>query len=353
MSTINVTVTRPVTRTVTIYRGPQGIPGEAGAAGAQGPAGTGSGEQSYQLENLSFAASVSSNALTLALKQQDGTNPASDGVVKIGFRSATLTSGAFNQREVTAATSLTVSSGSTLGHASGVAHYAYFYAIDSGGTVKLGVSSTKLDEGVLHTSVAEGGSGGADSASALYSDAVYSNVPIRLLGRFRSTQTTAGTWAAVPTEVSLVPFEETRIYAAYKSATSQTIPNGSPTLFDYDTKVEDTHNAVTTGTGWKFTAPKTGLYLINQFNVIFSTQFAAAKTLSSRLYKNGSQVAFIGRHLVAATVTENFHVYGSIPYPLSKGDYIDVRLYQDTGADKATEANALVNHIEVLYLGPI
>jgi hypothetical protein len=308
--------------------------------------------KSDQLDNLTLTATVASNALTIAVKQQNGSNPSTGAsAVKIGFRSSTLTSGVYNQRQVTSALSLVVSSGSTLGHSSGSAHYAYIYAIDNSGTVELAISSTLLDEGVLHTTTAEGGAGGADSGRLIYSTTARTDVPVRLIGRIRSTQATAGTWASAPSEIAIPPFSEKRIYAAYNSASSQTVASGTPTIFNYGTKVQDTHNAVTTGASWKFTAPKTGLYLVNQFNIVDSETFAAGKTFSSRLYKNGSQVAFIGRHLVAETVTENFHTYGTVFVDLVAGDYIDVRLYHDTGSDKTTEASALVNHIEILLMG--
>ena len=122
------------------------------------------------LWNLGLSTSVGGNALTISLKQADGsTDPGADtAAVKLSFRSATATSGAYNQRSVTSALSLTVSSGSTLGHASGVAMYIYVYAIDNAGTVELAVSTSRFDEGTRVTTTAEGGAGGADSASAIY-----------------------------------------------------------------------------------------------------------------------------------------------------------------------------------------
>ncbi len=162
---------------------------------------------SLAVKNLGLTATVGASALTIALKQADAaTNPTAANPVGIGFRSSTLTAGAFNMRSATAATSLVVSSGSTLGQVSTKAGYIYIYAIDNAGAIELAVSSTKYDEGTLVTTVAEGGAGAADDAYTIYSTTARSNVPIRLIGRALSTQTTAGTWAAAMTELSVIPF---------------------------------------------------------------------------------------------------------------------------------------------------
>ena len=158
--------------------------------------------------NVGILATVGSNALTVALKQADGTTDPSTGpaAVEIGFRSSTATSGAYNKRSVTAAQSLVVSFGSTLGTANGIAYDLYIYALDNAGTVELAISRSVFKEGVLHSTTAEGGAGAADNASVLYSTTARSNVPIRLIGRVTSTQATAGTWATTPSAVTVLPF---------------------------------------------------------------------------------------------------------------------------------------------------
>ena len=156
--------------------------------------------------NIGLATSVSSNALTISLKTAAGTDPSVSDVVKIGFRNATASNGQFVQRSITSALSLTISSGSTLGHSSATADVIYVYAIDSGSGVVLGaVSSPQFMESDLVTSTAEGGAGAADSASVLYSSSAQTSKPVRLIGRLRITETTAGTWASNATTVELLP----------------------------------------------------------------------------------------------------------------------------------------------------
>jgi len=155
--------------------------------------------------NLSLASSVGSSALTVALKDKAGSDPTGGSPVKIAFRSSTATTGTYNTRTVSAALSVVVSSGSTLGHVASEEYPIYVYALDNSGTVELAVSTTLFDTLKLQSTTAEGGAGAADSGTVLYSTTARSNVPIRLLGRLLSTQTTAGTWAAVPTTTSSFP----------------------------------------------------------------------------------------------------------------------------------------------------
>ena len=160
------------------------------------------------IQNLGLAFSVSGNALTCAVKQRDGsTNADATNVISIPFRSATLASGSFNVRTISAALSLVISSGSTLGHSSATASNTFWYLIDNSGTVELAASSRFFGWSGIVSTTAEGGAGAADSATVMYSTTARSNVPYLCIGKTVDTQTTAGTWAAAPTTVSLAPFD--------------------------------------------------------------------------------------------------------------------------------------------------
>lgn len=140
------------------------------------------------------AASVGSNALTLTL------NPTT-----LDFRSATLTDGAANTRQVGAAISLTISTGSTLGTVNATAARIAILAIDNAGTVELAAvnlaGGNNLDETTLINTTAEGGVGGANSANVIYSATARTGVPFRVVGFVDITEATAGTWATAPTLV--------------------------------------------------------------------------------------------------------------------------------------------------------
>lgn len=163
---------------------------------------------SNTLENLSLVPSVGSNALTMALKTRAGATPSAADPVLAGMRSATAGNGDGNLRAASAATSLVLSSGSTMGHTSGVPGMIYWYLIDSSGTLELAASSYYYGAQGIVATVAEGGAGAADSATAMYSTTQRTGVPFRCIGRSLDTQTAAGTWTAVPSSIELWPFEE-------------------------------------------------------------------------------------------------------------------------------------------------
>ncbi|MBI3096334.1 MAG: hypothetical protein HYY97_15810 [Rhodocyclales bacterium] len=141
-----------------------------------------------------ITASVAANALTLTL------NPTA-----LDFRADTLSSGAVNTRSVSAAISMVVSSGSSLGTVNATAARLAVLAIDNAGTVELAVvnmaGGTNLDETALISTTAEGGAGAADSASTIYSTTARANVPFRVVGFVDVTEATAGTWATAPSTI--------------------------------------------------------------------------------------------------------------------------------------------------------
>lgn len=156
------------------------------------------------LWNIGIAASVSGNALTIALKQKDGTTDPSSGVgrCRANFRSGTITNGGFVTVDVVSAISTIISSGSTAGFTSGSEGTIYVYLINNSGSAELAWSGSPFfNESELHSTTAEGGSGGADSGLLLYSTTARSNVAARLIGSVTATEATAGTWATSPSKI--------------------------------------------------------------------------------------------------------------------------------------------------------
>lgn len=143
-----------------------------------------------QIQPLS--ASVASNALTLVL------NPTS-----IDFRASTLNSGTVNTRSISAAKSLVVPAGATLGTVSGQSARLAVLAIDNAGSVELAVvnvaGSTSLDEASLISTTAISTS--ASSASVIYSAVARTGVPFRVVGFIDITEPVAGTWSAAPSVI--------------------------------------------------------------------------------------------------------------------------------------------------------
>jgi len=156
--------------------------------------------------------SVGGNALTVAVKNAAGNDPDSGNPVTFDFRSATLTSGAVVTRTLSAALSLTLSSGSTLGAANALPFRLWIVLFDDGGTLRLGAIKCSLSNGfyalsewALASSTAEGGAGGADSAGVFYTGTAVSSKPYKILGfmDWDSGLTTAGAWASGPSRVQV------------------------------------------------------------------------------------------------------------------------------------------------------
>jgi hypothetical protein len=189
--------------------------------------------QGFALINGTLTASVAASALTIAVKTLAGTDPSATDPVLCVFRSSTLTSGVYVTRSITAATSIVVSSGSTLGTTSAVQSQIDVLAIDNAGTVELAVvndaGALNLDEESLITTTAEGGAGAADSINTIYSTAARTSVAYRNAGYVVSTQATAGTWASSPTQIQLLAQPQPR--SSIVSGTS--IASTSGTAIDF------------------------------------------------------------------------------------------------------------------------
>lgn len=163
--------------------------------------------------NLGLLSSVTSNALTVALKGADGNDPSATNPVHLVFRNATLTTGTPTILSVTAATSITISSGSTVGTSNSTPFRLWLVAFNDAGTVRLGLvncfsanSIMTLRSGLRASSTAEGGAGAADSAQVIYTGTAVSSKDYIVLGYvdYSSGLATAGTYGTAPTTTQIV-----------------------------------------------------------------------------------------------------------------------------------------------------
>jgi hypothetical protein len=128
------------------------------------------------------------------------------------------------------------------------------------------------------------------------------------------------------------------VAAAYRTNTGQTCTSGSFKLIDFEDRDFDTHSAVTTGASWKFTAPAAGKYRVSG-NVLIQAAagWEAGESLQLALFKNGSAVTNIGQAIQTASHSQALAVGGSCLVALNAGDYIDLRVFQDSDSDKTTD----------------
>lgn len=166
----------------------------------------------YSIQNCSLAASVGSNLLTVAVKDNTGADPSATSPCRIPFRSSTASTGSWTIDSVTSALSIsTNSTGATLGSANSTAFRFWVVAFDNAGTPVLALynassttACTTIDESVVQSSTAISGS--ATSAATFYTPngTTLSSKAIRILGYVEynsSGLATAGTYASAPSFV--------------------------------------------------------------------------------------------------------------------------------------------------------
>lgn len=290
-------------------------------------------EEASTLDNAGLATSVGSSALTVALKQSDGSTDPSTGAsaVRIGFRSSTATSGATNIRTVTSSLSLVVPSGATLGFRDATAQRLFIYAIDNAGTVELAVSGIQYEDGSLVTTVAL--SAGADSIGVIYSTTLRSNVPVRMIGFLDSTQTTAGTWASAGTTLfvgisGLIPKQDVLEY--YSSDSGQAVTNGNTVVYE-DVEIS-THGLYNISTG-VFTADSNRMCQVCASIATNSVAYTAGNAIALNLLLNSASFQRIAINRLEVTRTDSIDVLGcSRAFKITTGDTLLVQFSETVPA---------------------
>jgi hypothetical protein len=168
---------------------------------------------SLAIANGYLAASVAGNALTIAIKTLADADPSASDQVTVAFRNATAGTGTYTPILLQSATSIVVSSGSTLGTANATAFRIWIVAFNDAGTLRLGVINCLSGTSIfplagwgIASSTAEGGSGAADSPQVFYSGVGVASKPYVVLGyaTYETGLATAGTWTAVPSRLQMM-----------------------------------------------------------------------------------------------------------------------------------------------------
>lgn len=163
-------------------------------------------------QNLSIACSVGASALTIALKTRAAADADANNPISVPFRNVTSATGDFSVLNLTAAHSLVISSGSTMGATNSVAFRLWLVEFNDAGTLRLGAvnclsgtSILALKDDALYSSTAEGGAGGADSAQVIYTGTAVASKALRIIGylEWSAGLAAVGTWGIVPTKIQL------------------------------------------------------------------------------------------------------------------------------------------------------
>lgn len=307
---------------------------------------SGSTAQSYQLDNLGLRSSVTGNAWRLELKQGDGVTDPSSGTqaVTISFRDTTSASGDFITRTIAAPLSLTIPSGATIGMASATGYNPYVYAIDNAGTVHLGLSLTRFDEGSVQS--VTGVSASSFDNSFLWSDFSASSRPVRLIGRTQIAEPTAGTYSANATEVSVNPFSRKRLLVKGQKGDSQSFPSSTESLVQWSFKTFDTHNAFDLSTNM-FTAPIAGKYRVQCKLRQDGNSRAGTQQNWIIIYVNGVRNTELAYYMLEASGGLVVDLNGDDIIQLNKGDQLGFYLYLEVVGTNTVANDPVLNHFTI------
>ncbi len=160
---------------------------------------------SFELSNVGFAASISSNTLIVALKQADGSTDCSSGTAacNVGFRNTTQATGGYNQISFTAAASITLAATDSIGMVNGVALPIWVYLIDDS-TDEICLSRSHFSDGILASASAL--TAGADTTSTvLWCTSAHTSKPVRKIGKISATWSNPNWSAITEATVSVKP----------------------------------------------------------------------------------------------------------------------------------------------------
>jgi hypothetical protein len=122
------------------------------------------------------------------------------------------------------------------------------------------------------------------------------------------------------------------VAARYTSSSGQSIPQVVGTIVNFNTKEYDTHNAVTTGTNWKFTAPVAGTYNVSSYLLYDTFPISGIGDMVLSVNKNDSTYAEIGRTLLWSGAQFYVPVGGTTDIQLNAGDTISIKAENYSGA---------------------
>jgi len=140
------------------------------------------------------------------------------------------------------------------------------------------------------------------------------------------------------------------VAARYTTAAGQSIPNtATDTIVDFGTKVYDTHNAVTTGASWKFTAPIQGFYKVCTFiHYSSANAWVAGNSVYATIFKSTVAWATVDDFPVMASVTDAIPIKGCTTVQMNAGEYVDFRTANTrTAGAAALTTSGVLNYIEI------
>lgn len=156
-------------------------------------------------------------------------------------------------------------------------------------------------------------------------------------------------WSGIPISgwssgrESLVAVDAARpVVASYRLSSNQTVTTGSVDRINYDTKVIDTHSAVTTGASWKFVTPVTGHYQVSFHNKwAEGTGWDINEVAQITCKVNGGNAQLLDSYEVfssdATAQSIRILLGGTRTIKLNAGDEVTFEATQNSGSNKDLE----------------
>lgn len=119
------------------------------------------------------------------------------------------------------------------------------------------------------------------------------------------------------------------------------------TIMDFEDLDNDTHGAVTIGAAWKFTSVIDAYYLVKTSVTFVNLNVSAGDSLGGLLYKGGSAYKSEWREFDTANGAHYTTISVNDVVHLNQGEYIDYRLFQDTGGAESPDATGTRNTISI------
>lgn len=138
------------------------------------------------------------------------------------------------------------------------------------------------------------------------------------------------------------------VQATYTTASGQVFAIGVAYVVNFDTQEEDTHNAVATGPGWKFTVPagKGGRYLVAAAITFAGQHTGGLSVLALRV--NSTERRRLA--CIQSSTTDQASLSGSTVIMLGAGQTVDVTLKHTSANIEALEAIAAANYVTITRL---
>lgn len=141
------------------------------------------------------------------------------------------------------------------------------------------------------------------------------------------------------------------VTARYTTNTANNVVTG--TIIDFEDKEYDSHNAVTVGASWKFTAPVSGTYRLNaRIATGAGTSSAISDVIGMRLSKNSAAAStYVGYTYAHTTSSNNKAAAGTIELKLLASETVSLLGVNSTGQTHALLTVADLNYIEITRVG--